>query len=194
MYRDIDLKYESGSHLLGEAVENTLIDVIYGNYQSSLWPDASWDKISSHSASVIGVDSLIADNGDYTNDDQNNYSEEDQALIEQLTLAALSWASLPESVKSINNRDSILQVHGDVSGGSKGYISFREVFVASLIPVLAASSAITGVNTFADYRSQKIRDAKYNDLVAEYNELLESIRSEHVRLDTSSLRMPEDSS
>jgi hypothetical protein len=192
MFSEIDLKYESGRHLLGSNIENTLANVMYGDYQASLWPESSWGKIQAHSAGVIGVDSLRADTEVYFDDifSELELSIEEKAVVDRLLISISAWASLPESVQAVNGRDSILQVHGDVSTGGKGYISIPEVFVASLLPVLGISTFIAGVKTEVDYRSQKKKDNASNKRMKTYNRRVESLRLEY-NLDTPFLPMQE---
>jgi hypothetical protein len=192
MFSEIDLKYESGRHLLGSNIENTLANVMYGDYQASLWPESSWGKIQAHSAGVIGVDSLRADTEVYFDDifSELELSIEEKAVVDRLLISISAWASLPESVQAVNGRDSILQVHGDVSTGGKGYISIPEVFVASLLPVLGISTFIAGVKTEVEYRSQKKKDNASNKRMKTYNRRVESLRLEY-NLDTPFLPMQE---
>jgi hypothetical protein len=192
MFSEIDLKYESGRHLLGSNIENTLANVMYGDYQASLWPESSWGKIQAHSTGVIGVDSLRADTEVYFDDifSELELSIEEKAVVDRLLISISAWASLPESVQAVNGRDSILQVHGDVSTGGKGYISIPEVFVASLLPVLGISTFIAGVKTEVDYRSQKKKDNASNKRMKTYNRRVESLRLEY-NLDTPFLPMQE---
>jgi hypothetical protein len=191
MYSNIDLEYESGRHLIGQAAENTFNSVLSGDYKKSFWPDVSWKKVRQHSASTLGVDSLVADYGEYFKDTYIGYSEEDKALIDQLILASVAWASLPDSVNSTNGSDKILQVHGDVSLDGKGFIAPHEVFIASLIPVLAASTVITGLTATADYRSQKKRDENFNQLIAEHNSRMDDLRTEFPGFEPASLQLQE---
>lgn len=112
------LQYESANHTSSERQLEDFMGLLFEGPQVSLWPEAVWKRLSHTRPLVLGVDSLTADAFDeFEISDEILESEmleaADSSGIEFFD-AAVAWLSLPGSIKELNGRHQIVQIHGDI--------------------------------------------------------------------------------